>query len=153
MKRKNLARQRIRSIFITKFTDIGAVLSDNSIPKWLDDKRGEISWDYWNAYKRFLEVEKRPKDVIDENSKIIDRILDMSGDPTTPGQWSRKGLVMGNVQSGKTQNFIGLLNKAADVGYKVIIVLGGHQNELRKQTQERIDEGLVGRESRHLSWD
>ena len=80
---KNLARQRIRSIFITKFTDTGAVLSDNSIPKWLDDKRGEISWDYWNAYKRFLEVEKRPKDVIDENSKIIDRILDMSGDPTT----------------------------------------------------------------------
>ena len=148
---KNLARQRIRSIFITKFTDIGAVLSDNSIPKWLDDKRGEISWDYWNAYKRFLEIEKRPKDVIDENSKIIDRILDMSGDPTTPGQWSRKGLVMGNVQSGKTQNFIGLLNKAADVGYKVIIVLGGHQNELRKQTQERIDEGLVGRESRHLA--
>ena len=72
--------------------------------------RGEISWDYWNAYKRFLEVEKRPKDVIDENSKIIDRILDMSGDPTTPGQWSRKGLVMGNVQSGKTQNFI-VLNK------------------------------------------
>ena len=58
---------------------------------------------------------------------------------------------MGNVQSGKTQNFIGLLNKAADVGYKVIIVLGGHQNELRKQTQERIDEGLVGRESRHLA--
>ena len=56
---------------------------------------------------------------------------------------------MGNVQSGKTQNFIGLLNKAADVGYKIIIILGGHQNELRKQTQIRLDQGLMGLEFTH----
>ena len=57
---------------------------------------------------------------------------------------------MGNVQSGKTQNYIGLINKAVDAGYKVIILLGGHQNELRKQTQERVDEGFIGLESQHL---
>jgi len=59
-------------------------------------------------------------------------------------------LVMGNVQSGKTQNYIGLINKAMDSGYKVIILLGGHMNNLRKQTQVRVDEGVIGRESTHI---
>ena len=62
-----------------------------------------------------------PLGLINENSEIIDNILDLSGDPKTP-EMVRKGLVM-VMQSGKTQNFIGLLNKAADMGYKIIIVL------------------------------
>ena len=37
-----------------------------------------------------------------------------------------------------------------DCGYKIIILLGGHQNELRKQTQLRVDEGVIGAESSHL---
>ena len=57
---------------------------------------------------------------------------------------------MGNVQSGKTQNYLGLINKAMDAGYKIIILLGGHMNDLRKQTQERVDEGVIGRESAHI---
>ena len=73
--------------------------------------------------------------------------MDLSGDPTADGAWARKGLVMGNVQSGKTQNYIGLINKAMDSGYKIIILLGGHLNDLRKQTQERVDEGVIGRTS------
>ena len=59
-------------------------------------------------------------------------------------------MVMGNVQSGKTLNYIGLINKAADVGYKTFILIGGHMNDLRKQTQERIDEGFIGKASKHL---
>ena len=57
---------------------------------------------------------------------------------------------MGNVQSGKTQNYIGLINKAIDAGYKIIILLGGHMNALRNQTQERVDHGVIGRESSHI---
>ena len=53
---------------------------------------------------------------------------------------------MGNVQSGKTLNFIGLINKALDVGYHSIIVLGGHMNELRRQAQSRIDDGVINLE-------
>ena len=110
-----------------------------------------MEWHYWDAYKEFLlEEEERSPKLINDNSIIIDRILDMTGDPTLEGSWSRRGLVMGNVQSGKLQNFIGLLNKAADVGYKIIIILGGHQNELRKQTQIRLDQGLMGLESSHI---
>ena len=96
-------------------------------------------------------MKKRERKVIDENEKIIDSILDFSGDPKSEDKaWSRKGLVMGNVQSGKTQNYIGLINKAFDCGYKVVILLGGHMNELRKQTQIRIDEDVIGLESKHL---
>ena len=114
----------------------GNILANDDVERWLDDKRGEIEWNFWNAYKQYLIKQGRPLALINENSEIIDSILDLSGDPNTSGKWARKGLVMGNVQSGKTQNFIGLLNKAVDVGYKIIIVLGGHQNELRNQTVE-----------------
>jgi len=142
---------KIRSKFIISFASESVILSDSSIPPWVDNKRGSMEWHYWGAYKEFLlEEEERSPKLINENSTIIDRILDMTGDPTLEGSWSRRGLVMGNVQSGKTQNFIGLLNKAADVGYKIIIVLGGHQNELRKQTQIRLDQGLMGLESSHI---
>ena len=54
-------------------------------------------------------------------------------------------MVIGSVQSGKTANYIGVLNKAVDCGYKVIVVLAGMLDSLRCQTQLRIDDGLVGR--------
>ena len=48
---------------------------------------------------------------------------------------------MGNVQSGKTESYIGLMHKSVlDCGYQVFIILGGHQEDLRKQTQIRIDD-------------
>ena len=73
----------------------------------------------------------------------------ISGDPGIDGAWSEKAS-MGNVQSGKTQNYIGLINKSIDAGYRVIILLGGHMNALRNQTQERVDYGVIGRESSHI---
>ena len=117
---------------------------------WLDGRRSEVSWTRWEAYYNMLLHEGRSEDVIKENQKVIDDVLDFSGDPTLKGEWARKGLVMGNVQSGKTQNYIGLINKAIDCGYKTVILLGGHLNDLRKQTQERVDHGVLGEESRHL---
>lgn len=99
-------------------------------------------------YEEFLHSIGREYDVVSENTKIIDQILDLSGDPHRQGSWETRGLVMGNVQSGKTQNYIGLINKAADLGYQAIIILGGHMNELRNQTQFRIDEGFVGQDTR-----
>ena len=56
----------------------------------------------------------------------------------------RRGLIIGDVQSGKTATYTGLICKAADAGYKVVILLTGITENLRKQTQERIDEGIVG---------
>lgn len=127
------------------------ILGDNSVQRWFDDKKTEIEWKYWNRYRKSLINQKRPKSVIEANEKVIDNILDFSGDPRSEQKsWSRKGLVMGNVQSGKTQNYIGLINKAFDCGYKVVILFGGHMNELRNQTQLRVDNDVIGLESKHL---
>ena len=64
------------------------------------------------------------------------------------GPWDRRGMVVGHVQSGKTANYTGLICKAADAGYKLIVVIAGVHNNLRSQTQRRIDEGFVGRDRR-----
>ena len=129
----------------------GTVLNNPDVKRWLDNVKTDIEWNYWNAFNEFLQNDEgRPIKVIEENERIIDSILDLSGNPQIEGAWARKGLVMGNVQSGKTQNYIGLINKAMDSGYKVIILLGGHMNNLRKQTQVRVDEGVIGRESTHI---
>ncbi len=124
--------------------------SENGVKRWFDASKTEFNWTYWEAYERLLQESGRSIEVLNENEKIIDSILDLSGDPRIEEPWKRAGLVMGNVQSGKTQNYLGLINKAMDCGYKIIIILGGHQNELRKQTQLRVDEGVIGRESIHL---
>ena len=77
-------------------------------------------------------------------------ILDSCGNPQDPRSidksWDRRGLVYGHVQSGKTANYVGLINRAFDVGYKVVIVFTGVTEDLRKQTQERIDSGVIGRD-------
>jgi len=145
-----LLKFKLESMFNIKIGERAIKLPNPELPLWFHNKKSQIDWSHWNAYRDMLISQARSIDVINENENVIDSILDYSGDPKTPGTWSRKGLVMGNVQSGKTQNFLGLINKAIDCGYKTVIVLGGHLNDLRKQTQERIDEGVLGRESKHL---
>lgn len=145
-----LIKFKLESMFNIKIGEGTIKISNPDLPLWFHNKKTQLEWNHWDAYKDMLISQARSIEVINENEKVIDSILDYAGDPTTPGQWSRKGLVMGNVQSGKTQNFLGLINKAIDCGYKTVIVLGGHLNDLRKQTQERIDEGVLGRESKHL---
>jgi hypothetical protein len=146
----DIIKFRLGNMFNIKIGEQAITLSNPDIARWFDSKKSALDWKYWDAYKSMLESQARPLDVINATEEVIDKILDFSGDPTLKGVWSRKGLVMGNVQSGKTQNYIGLINKAIDSGYKIIIVLGGHLNDLRKQTQERVDEGVIGRESKHF---
>ena len=113
--------------------------------EWLPTARGERSWDFWDRYRRYLEeVKLMPKRVVWRLDDTTDRVLRKLEDPTRPGRWHREGLVVGNVQSGKTANYIGLICKAADAGYKLIVVLAGIDNGLRSQTQLRVDEGFLG---------
>jgi len=116
----------------------------SSYQPWLDDKRKDINWRYSDRYNRFLADENFPNKVIKTISRDTDQILDLAEDPSKSGSWSRKGLVVGHVQSGKTANYTGLICKAADAGYKLIIILAGMSNDLRNQTQSRADEGFVG---------
>lgn len=141
---------KLGTMFDVKVGEKAITLNNRDIPRWFKAKQSQIDWVYWDSYRQMLVSQARPLDVIRKNEEVIDNVLDFSGDPTSPGRWARKGLVMGNVQSGKTENYLGLINKAIDAGYKVIILLGGHLNDLRRQTQERVDFGVIGRVSRHL---
>jgi hypothetical protein len=140
----------VGNIYNIRVGEPAITLHNPDLPRWFDSKKSKLDWSHWIAYESMLQSKGRSKEIIKANEEVIDDILDYSGDPLTPGAWSRKGLVMGNVQSGKTENYIGLINKAIDCGYKTIILLGGHLNDLRMQTQERVDEGVLGRKSKHI---
>ncbi len=115
-------------------------------------KRKDINWFYSDAYEKHLKNEKWSPTVVQSLSDVGSNILGHIQDPKSPGSWDRRGLVIGHVQSGKTANYLGLVTKAADVGYKFIIVIAGVHNNLRKQTQERVDEGFVGRTKDEDNW-
>ena len=85
-----------------------------------------------------------PRRVVWRLDETTDQVLRKLENPARPGRWRRDGLVVGQVQSGKTANYIGLICKAADAGYKLIVVLAGIHNSLRSQTQLRVDEGFLG---------
>lgn len=121
------------------------ILSDEIEP-WLNEEKANIEFELWNRYK--LDVRSNnPSFPINELDDFTDKILDKCVNPKTSNSWDRRGMVVGNVQSGKTANYVGLINKATDAGYKVIIVIAGTISSLRRQTQERIDVGYIGRNS------
>lgn len=98
----------------------------------------------WERYSQYLTEKGWSYAATEGLDQVTDKLLDLVGSPSAPGDWERKGLAIGEVQSGKTANYIGLLNKAIDTGYGILIVLGGHTNDLREQTQIRIDTDLIG---------
>ncbi|MDZ7697509.1 MAG: Z1 domain-containing protein [Deltaproteobacteria bacterium] len=127
----------------------GWVLQEDFTP-WLAEARQDIEPYYWNRYRLLLERKNFPPTVIAKIDEVTERTLDLLENPLKEGLWDRRGMVVGHVQSGKTANYTGLICKAADAGYRLIIIIAGIQNSLRNQTQERIDEGFVGRDSSRL---
>lgn len=123
----------------------GAVITKGHRP-WLDAKRTELDFYYWNRLRKYyLETGTLPSPVLATLHSDTDEILDQCGDPKDEFYGAVRGMVMGNVQSGKTTNYSALICKAADAGYRVIILLAGITNSLRAQTQERIDETFIGK--------
>lgn len=131
----------------------GAIVDAEDFRPWLHDARinGEIGDFYWGRYRKLLNLKGLPKSVIDATDEVTDRVLDRLGDPRNLSPWSRRGMVVGHVQSGKTANYTGLICKAADAGYRLIVVIAGIHNNLRNQTQARIDEGFIGRDTGRLA--
>lgn len=122
-----------------------ALKNDEGHTAWLDATR-KRNWRYWQRYREWLERSLSFK-AVDALDKSTDAVLGLLEDPSRQGGWDRRGLVVGHVQSGKTANYTGLVSKAADAGYKIIIVLAGLHNNLRSQTQMRLDEGFLGYET------
>lgn len=96
---------------------------------------------FWPALEQHYEAEEWPRVRIDDVHAASNTVVGHTPRPSRSG-WDAKGLVVGYVQSGKTTNFISVMAKMADVEYRMIIVLSGIHNGLRRQTQERIDESL-----------
>jgi len=100
----------------------------------------------WDSLCLFLESDGWQSgddtDPLDSLNRSSDKVLGLMPFPNPEENFDSRGLVIGYVQSGKTQNFTAMMAKAADAGYKLIIVLSGLHNALRAQTQERLDDQL-----------
>lgn len=130
-------------------TFVGEILTlqtdEDGWEPWLSKAKADISWDFWERYRTYLlQQQNLPKPVVDALDEVTDETLGNLTAPKTAGSWDRRGMVVGHVQAGKTTNYAGLICKAADAGYKVIIVLTGFHNNLRTQTQIRLEEAFVG---------
>ena len=126
-----------------------SILEDYDQDNWYDDAKAEIVPTFWTRYKNYLIDEKHfsPNIVSTLGEETLDgKLMNYILDPNVqyPHPVMRKGLIIGDVQSGKTSTYIGFICKAADAGYKVFILLTGTIESLRKQTQERVEEGFVG---------
>jgi len=127
------------------------VIDKGNFTPWLTERKQDASLSRSRAYNELLQQRGWSGNVIDALDRQTDRIMDLTGDPTKPGEWQRRGIAIGEVQSGKTATYIGLLAKAIDYGFKVLIVIGGHTEDLRRQTQRRLDSDLTGIDSSYLA--
>lgn len=110
-------------------------------PWWLRSDQNKL----WQSTKEILLTKTRMQESdIEELDRVTDVILNEGlSQPRKKLFIPKKGLVLGYVQSGKTTNIISVIAKAVDAGYRFIVVLTGINDNLRRQTQERLDEQLL----------
>ncbi len=129
---------------------------------WLTDERKEkAGWineqnplaSYRTRYLEYLRKIGRAEKVVEEVVESSLSILEKIEDPLVHHPFQKKGLVVGSVQSGKTGNFNAVINSSIDLGYRLIIVLSGGMEDLRRQTQERIQKEVEGREIKQGVWN
>jgi hypothetical protein len=118
-------------------------LDDKTSKPWLSSVTSDHY--YSDRYEEYLRIDQKlPSQVVTRIRATNREILDRLGNPYSNEEFKKQGLVVGNVQSGKTANYISLINLAADYGYKLIILITGIHNNLRSQTQKRVNEGFIG---------
>ncbi|GHV35218.1 endonuclease [Synergistales bacterium] len=145
-------RRKLKATVVVQM-DLGIAITDNKRPhqSWLPSRRADLDFFFWKRYKTYLEeVKGWNSRVTGSLDRVSDEIVDLLGDPKNDESFQRRGLVLGDVQSGKTANYTAICNKVADTGYNVIIVLAGMMENLRQQTQERLDAEFSGRKSEYL---
>ena len=149
LNRGNIKRE-IQANYNIRMEDFRVIEASERRRPWIKERKARISWNFWNRYRDYMQIEKNISNtVINQLDRLTDRTLDGLFDPIINAAISKYGLVVGQVQSGKTANYTGLICKAVDAGYKLIIVLAGVHNNLRSQTQLRLDEGFLGFDTQH----
>lgn len=127
-------------------SEAAVVISDVFQPWYTADRRTQNSF-YWPAYYNLLEQKGWSVEALSGIDEATNQVVERLTDPYRAEARQAKGLVVGYVQSGKTANFAGVIAKAIDAGYRMVIVLTGTIDVLRRQTQRRIDMEIVGREN------
>ena len=121
---------------------------DKEAKYWLYKEKEHIAHPFFDRYKLYLANDGFEPKVIQNIESSCEQILARCANPkTTALTEKKKGLVVGDVQSGKTANYLGLINMAYDYGYRIVVLLAGTTNSLREQTQKRTDSGVIGAKS------
>lgn len=121
---------------------------------WLYKVKDKVSHQHFDRYKQYLIRDGFSAKIVSELESTCEKILSRCANPKTTANVDRKkGLVVGDVQSGKTSNYLGLINMAYDYGYKIVVLLAGTTNSLRLQTQKRADQGTIGAKSDSIGND
>lgn len=125
-----------------------AVVISKAFERWYPEARKLRTSVYWDDYEAYLRDTKHwSAEAISSLDETTTEVIERLSDPVRETAKQTKGLVVGYVQSGKTANFTGVVAKAVDAGYRLIIVLTGTIEILRAQTQRRMDMELIGREN------
>lgn len=97
---------------------------------------------HWPRLKTALTDKTSPwtEDMIKSLDDASTLVVSHLAPPDSSKAIKAKGLVLGYIQSGKTANFSATIAKAVDEGYRLVIVLAGLHNNLRKQTEVRLRE-------------
>ncbi|MGL3820649.1 Z1 domain-containing protein [Sphingopyxis sp. R3-92] len=99
---------------------------------------------FMSRYLQKLAEDSWPVRSVEELRDSTARVVELLDNPQRPGPWNWRGLVVGDVQSGKTAHYAGVVNRAVDAGYRIVIILAGMHNLLRLQTQQRLELDFLG---------
>ena len=118
------------------------IVGEARIAQWYVPMEG-VGSQRWDLLRTRMEDNGFESDVIASIDAASTKVLGHLADPGLHGV-SKKGLVLGYIQSGKTMNYAATITKAADAGFRFFIVLAGVHNSLRSQTQVRLDRDVIG---------
>lgn len=135
---------RLKAVIVTTIDPDTVIDESKDYDRWVENRPIPLDWNYFDRYVTYLKKLGRPADVITSTEKSTKAIIERLGDPRKDIQTLQKGLVLGSVQSGKTANFNGVINRGIDAGYDMIIVFSGIMEDLRFQTQKRINNDVIG---------
>jgi hypothetical protein len=137
------AARDLEALFVVSQGPSIRLLGESQPPPWYLGERRRPGAFFSRYLQKLGESGWAPRalEVLEESTA---EVLELIDDPYRAGPWDWRGLVVGNVQSGKTAHYAGVINRAADAGYRVIIVLAGMHNILRRQTQLRLDQDFLG---------
>jgi hypothetical protein len=129
-----------RSVYILK--DPAAIVAESLLSEKYQWYSGPGAHSIrWNALKKVLVSQGMEDKDLEGIDKASTRVVSLLPSPAID-TFSGRGLVIGYVQSGKTTNFMSTIAKAADEGYRFIVILSGTTNNLRNQTQCRLQNSL-----------